>query len=147
MDSFGSNATHMGGSAGRGDATVAAVVAQKADGVLHVHLFLYLQMLMQFSTLHDVARVLGEGMLSTEAIKQFVSYVRCAPYPDLEAHRRDRSQVEKSWPAFAEDATLSRLPPFFLEDACCFGRGMVTAVSVATAALSCSHEPSHSSAG
>ena len=49
MDSFGSNATPMGGSAGLCDAMVAAVESQKADGVLHVHLFIFLAMVMQFS--------------------------------------------------------------------------------------------------
>ena len=41
MDAFGSNATPMGGAAGRADAMVGAVEAQKAEGVLHVHAFLY----------------------------------------------------------------------------------------------------------
>ena len=39
MDSFGSNATPTGGSAGRCDGMVGAVESQKADGVPHVHLF------------------------------------------------------------------------------------------------------------
>ena len=42
MDTFGSNATAMGGAAGRCDAMVAAVESQAADGVLHVHLFMFL---------------------------------------------------------------------------------------------------------
>ena len=58
MDSFGSNATPTGGCAGRCDAMVGAVESQKVDGVLHIHLSLYLQMIMQFSTLHELARVL-----------------------------------------------------------------------------------------
>ena len=102
----------MGGSTGCCDAIVGAVESQKADGVLHVHFFVYLQMLMQFSTLHDLARVLREGMLSADAIKQFVSHVRCASYPDLEAFREGRTEVEKAWPAYADDVTLSRLPQF-----------------------------------
>ena len=52
MDSFGSNATPMGGAAGRCDAMLGAVESQKADGVLHIHLFIYLQMILQFATLH-----------------------------------------------------------------------------------------------
>ena len=59
MDSFGSNATPMGGAAGRCDAMVAAVESQSADGVLHVHLFMYLQMAMQFMTLHQLAQQLS----------------------------------------------------------------------------------------
>jgi hypothetical protein len=38
MDVFGSNATPMGGSAGRADALIGAVEAQKAEGVLHLHM-------------------------------------------------------------------------------------------------------------
>mgnify|MGYP002811759978 FL=1 len=113
MDSFGSNATPTGGSAGRCDGMVGAVESQKADGVLHVHFFLYLQMIMQFSTLHHLAAVLREGMVTSEALKHYVSHVRCASYPDLEAHRAGRGKVEKAWPAYAEDATLSRLPHVF----------------------------------
>ena len=42
MDKFGSNATPLGGSAGRGDAMIGAVESQKVEGVLHLHLFLFL---------------------------------------------------------------------------------------------------------
>ena len=44
VDTIGSNATPMGGAAGRADAMVAAVEPQAADGVLHVHLFMFVQM-------------------------------------------------------------------------------------------------------
>ena len=113
MDSFGSNATPMGGAAGRCDAMVGAVESQSADGVLHVHLFLYLQMAMQFCSLHELAEKLKAQMLSAEALKQFVSHVRCAAYPDVDAHRRSRAQVEKAWPAYADYQSLSRVPQFF----------------------------------
>ena len=113
MDSFGSNATPMGGAAGRCDAMVAAVESQAADGVLHVHLFMYFQMAMQLMTLHQLAQHLREKMLTADALKQYVNHVRCASYPDIEAHQASRSQVEKAWPAFADDRQLSRLPKFF----------------------------------
>ena len=41
MDSYGSNATPMGGSAGRADAMVGAVESQSKEGVLHVHLLIF----------------------------------------------------------------------------------------------------------
>ena len=69
METLGSNATPIGGAAGRCDAMVAAVESQSADGVLHVHLFMYMQMAMQLLTLHDLARLLREKMLSAEALK------------------------------------------------------------------------------
>ena len=40
MDMFGSNATPMGGSMGRGDAMIGATEAKKAEGVLHLHFFI-----------------------------------------------------------------------------------------------------------
>ena len=73
---------------------------------------MYLQMRTQFSTLHELAHALREHMLSADATKRFVSYVRCASYPDLDAYQRERSRVEKAWPAYAKDPTLSRLPSF-----------------------------------
>ena len=59
MDSFGSSATAMGGSAGRADAAIGAVEAQKAeDGTLHVHMFVYVQMFSQFATLKELSEAL-----------------------------------------------------------------------------------------
>ena len=95
MDTFGSNATPMGGAAGRCDAMVAAVESQSADGVLHVHLFMYFQMAMHFMTLHQLAQHLREKMLTADAVKQYVSHVRCASYPDVKGHQKSRPQVEK----------------------------------------------------
>ena len=113
MDSFGSNATPMGGAAGRTDAMIGAVEAQKAEGVLHVHLFLYIQMRMQQSNLYDLPEKIREKLMSTNAIKRFVSYVRCAEYPDLTKFKNERSQIEKDWPAYKNDPSLCRLPEFF----------------------------------
>ena len=113
MDTFGSNATPMGGVAGRCDAMVAAVESQAADGLLNVHLFMYIQMAIQFQTLYQLAQLLREKMLTADALKQYVSHVRCASYPYVDAHPESRPQVEKAWPAFAEDHNLSRLPKFF----------------------------------
>ena len=75
----------MGGAAGRCDAMVAAVESQAADGVLHVHLFMFIQMAIQFCSLHELAETLRDKMLSAEALKRFVSHVRCAAYPDVAA--------------------------------------------------------------
>ena len=109
MDIFGSNATPMGGGGGRCDAAVGAVEAQKASGVLHLHLFLYFQMAPQFSTLQELADQLRARILASEVWKEYVSYVRCASYPDAEKAESDRSAVEETWPAYAKDKSLSRL--------------------------------------
>ena len=109
MDIFGSNATPMGGGAGRCDAAVGAVEAQKAEGVLHLHLFLYPQMVNQFSTMQELADKLRDGILSAKAWKEYVSHVRVASYPDPVKAERDREATEKAWPAYATDQTLSRL--------------------------------------
>ena len=115
MDVFGSNATPMGGSAGRADAMVGAIEAQKAEGVLHLHLFLFLQMAHQFLTLHDIAERLKQGLLSAESMKTFVSTVRCASYPDVEKFSEERKEVEEAWPAYADDRVLSKAPGFVYE--------------------------------
>jgi len=112
MDSFGSNATAMGGADGRSDAMVGAVEAQKAEGVLHVHLFLYVQMFTQFSTLYDLSRALRDRLVCADAVKRYVSYVRCASYPDVQSFKQDRPHIEKEWPAYLYDLSLCRLPSF-----------------------------------
>ena len=113
MDFFGSNATPMGGAAGRSDAMIAAVEAQKAEGVLHIHAFLYIQMVAQFCTLLELGKKLKEGLLSAKAMKEYVSYSRCASYPDAATFQAERNDIEKQWPAYANDFSLSRLPSFF----------------------------------
>ena len=75
MDMFGSNATALGGAAGRADAMIGAVEAQKAEGVVHVHLFLYIQMILQYSTLKEVADQLQKKMCSAEAVKAYISHI------------------------------------------------------------------------
>ena len=54
MDTYGSNATAMGGSGGRADALIGAVEAQKSEGVLHLHLFVYFQSAFQLRTLKEI---------------------------------------------------------------------------------------------
>ena len=72
-------------------------------------------MAMQFSNLHELAAYLRDQTLTADALKQYVSHVRCAQYPDVGAHRQSRGAVEKAWPAYADDLTLARLPDLFLE--------------------------------
>ena len=67
MDIFGSNATPMGGSLGRADALIGAVEAQATEGVLHLHFFIFVQMAHQFKNLHEIAEMIKQGMLSSQA--------------------------------------------------------------------------------
>ena len=103
----------MGGSAGRADAGVGAVEAQKAEGVLHLHLFIYFQSAHQFGTLYEIGKKLEEGLLSSEAFKEYVNSVRIAAYPDIDKFNEERADIERSWPAYAKDFSLSR-PAAFL---------------------------------
>ena len=106
-----------GGAAGRADAMIGAVEAQKAeDGVLHVHMFVYIQSAGQQSSLQDLAEQFQSGMLTPEAFKAYISHVRCASYPDHERFLREREGVEQQWPAFADDLSLCRLPAAFRAD-------------------------------
>ena len=113
MDAFGSNATPTGGSGGRADAMVGAAEAQKAEGVLHLHLFIYFQMLCQFATLKDIAERLRAELVSADAFKAYVTHVRCAAFPDVDVFRDEQANIEKSWLACATDYSLCRLPHSF----------------------------------
>ena len=69
MDAFGSNATPMGGSAGRADAAICAVEAQKAEGVLHLHAFIFFQSAHQFNTLHEIGNMLRHLLITVYMVK------------------------------------------------------------------------------
>ena len=112
-DCFGSNASPMGGSAGRADAAVGAIEAQKAEGVLHIHMFLYLQNVFQFSTLYEIADNLRQRVLTAEGYKAYIDFTRVASFPDLELFEKEQEDIERAWPAYADDYSLSR-PPAFL---------------------------------
>ena len=58
MNMHGINATPMGGSLGGVDAAAGAVEVQKAEGVLHLHMFLFLHMAHQYLTLAQLAEQL-----------------------------------------------------------------------------------------
>ena len=75
MNIYGSNATPMGGSLGRVDAAVGAYEAQKAEGVLHLHMFLFLQMAHQHMTLPQIAEQIKQGLFSADAFN--TCYVQC----------------------------------------------------------------------
>ena len=122
MDRYGSNATALGGSAGRADAMIGAVEAQKVEGVLHLHLFLFVQMAMQFLTLKEIADMFKTGMLSVEVWKQYINHVRPAAYPDHEAFLSERSFIEQAWPAYAHTKALCK-PPSNLHDSASRGLG------------------------
>ena len=47
----------MGGAAGCVDAMIGAVEAQQAEGVLHLHLFMFMEMANQFVTLQEMAEL------------------------------------------------------------------------------------------
>ena len=89
MDSFGSNATPMGGSAGRADALIGATEGQKAEGVLHLHFFIFLQMAHQFLNLGEIAEMFRDRLLSLTALKAFHDRIRCATYPDSKRFRAE----------------------------------------------------------
>ena len=113
MDRSGSNGTPMGGGAGRADAMVGAVEAQQAEGVLHLHLFLYLQTAHQHATLDEIAKMFEAQLLNIDAIKAFHSHVRCAELPDPEKMAQERDEIEQAWPAYAKDQSLSQIPGCF----------------------------------
>ena len=114
MNMYGSNATPMGGSLGRVDAAVGAVEA-KAEGVLHLHVFLFLQMAHQYLTLAQIAEQIRQGLFSATSFKHFVSVARCASYPDNNLFKEEQASIERAWLAFAADTSLSRPPALGLQ--------------------------------
>ena len=103
----------MGGSAGRADAAVGAVEAQKAEGVLHLHLYIFLQSAHQFCTLFEIADMLRNRVLTVDAFKNYINSTRVGAYPDIDKVMETREQVEKAWPAYSKDQSLARMPKFF----------------------------------
>ena len=116
MNMYGSNATPLGGSLGRADAAVAAVEAQKAEGVLHLHMFLFLQMAQQDSTLAQIAEQIRQGLLSATSFKHVLSAARCAEHPDIHLFEEEQASIERAWPAFAADTSLSCPPAWVCND-------------------------------
>ena len=58
---------------GRADAMIGAVEAQQAEGVLHLHLFLFLQSASQHATLQEIAAMFEKQLLTIDAIKIFIA--------------------------------------------------------------------------
>ena len=102
LDIFGSAAEPLGGLLGRADGMIGSVEAQKAEGVLHVHLHLFLQCAWQFHTLADIANMIKQKLLQPSVLKGFISYCRRATYPDLQAFGEQRDALEKKWAAYSD---------------------------------------------
>ena len=47
---------------------------------------------------------------------QIVSVARCAEYPDNNLFKEERASIERAWPAFAADTSLSRPPAWVYND-------------------------------
>ena len=91
---------------------IGAVEAQKAEVVLHLHLFIFVQMAHQFENLQTIANKIRQHLLSVEAFKAFVDHARCASYPGLQHDGREREDVESEWPAHRGEYSLCRPPAF-----------------------------------
>ena len=100
----------MGGSAGRGDATIGAIEAQKAEGVLHMHAFIFLQAAHQFKTLNEIGEMLRESLIKVDMMKAFISNVRRASYPDAERFQQERSNIESEWLEYKKEFALCKPP-------------------------------------
>ena len=51
-------------------------------------------------------------MVSADAMKEYISYTRCASYPDLPKFQPERDEIDSQWPAYVDDLSLSRVPAF-----------------------------------
>ena len=73
---------------------------------------MFLQILHQFANLNEIAQKLREHLVSVEAMKNYVSFVRRATYPDVEKFMAERADIEAAWPAYATDPLLCKPPHF-----------------------------------
>ena len=70
----------------------------------------------QYLTLAQIAEQFRQGLLSATRFKQFVSAVRCAEHSDNNLFKEERASIERAWPAFAADTSLSRPPGWVYND-------------------------------
>ena len=78
---------------------VGAVEAQKAEGVLHLHLFLFPQMAMQHLTLKEIAERFREHLLEPDAWKYYVEsslLLRCCIFSVFTVGILKRTATRKS---------------------------------------------------
>ena len=83
----------MGGRLGRVDAAVGAVEVKKAEGVLHLHMFLFLQMAHQYLTSAQIAERIRQELSRATSFKHDVSAARCAEYPDNKLFKEERASI------------------------------------------------------
>ena len=102
----------MGGIAGRVDAMIGAVEAQKCTGCLHYHFFIFAQRAHQFTDLQEIGKRLEAGLLAADDLKNYLSNVCCESYPDVARAMDERSKVEHSFPSFAEKQECDSAPPY-----------------------------------
>ncbi len=89
---------------------------KNTEGVMHVHyFFFYFVNIFQFSTLSEQATQIRSTLISIEAMKAYFSYVRCTAYPDVDTCHKENEEIEKTWPAYAQDYALNWIPRFFWE--------------------------------
>ena len=117
QDSLGSVAELLGGCAGRADALIGAVEAQKTNGSLHFHFFLFVQRLHQFSTLQEIAELLKASIVKAVDLKRFLANMCVTEYTDLEKFVSEQSSIEANFPTYSDDTTLGRIPAFVFADA------------------------------
>ena len=102
QDALGSNAETMGGIAGRVDAIVGAVEAQKSTGALHFHYFMFVQRVHQYGTLKEIGEKLQQGLLQSRELTHYLSHSCCLSYPDLAHYEAHAGELEKHKPAYSE---------------------------------------------
>ena len=92
QDKFGSSAVPEGGI--RCDAVFGGVEVQKS-GVLHLHLHAFVQRAHQFKTLQEIAEMIGQDLLSCEELSEYISWINCEEYPDIEKREAEADEIEK----------------------------------------------------
>ena len=83
---------------GRADAMIGAIEGKKAEGVLHIHMFLFLQLVHQHENLSEIAEMIQQNLISVDQFKSLINHVRCAWYPDVDKFAEERAEIDRRGP-------------------------------------------------
>lgn len=116
QDIFGSNAEPQGGIFGRVDSLFGGVECQRS-GALHLHFSATVQQAHQHKTLHEIAELIRDKLLSVDALKTYHTYVCKETYPDLDQQRSEAAALEQEWHRrHRDDRELGQMPDFLFAD-------------------------------
>ena len=108
QDKVGSNAEPCGGIHGRADALVGAIEYQGSTGSPHFHADVFLQQAHQHKTMEEIGKMLQEGLLHVDTIKEYQSYINDECYVDQKNSTKNDQLSKQAALCMAETVGLPR---------------------------------------